>query len=440
MRKTINIDVGDVELFKQKLVRYSTNVKYAAMYDSNGYYQTINSGVKYHSYDFICGFDSISVVSGNLQDLEQKRSELNDWLFGYLSYDLKNDLEQLYSVNADELNFQKLLFFQPRFVFAQIDTKWELSYYNEKDTEKTALELVQAIQDVTCSEGLDKEKIRFSAKVSREKYIQSIQSILEHIHKGDVYELNYCMEFFAKQCLIDPYTVYNGLTKISPTPFAAFVKSDTKYVMSASPERYLKKEGSKLICQPIKGTASRGNDKKEDEHLKDALRSSVKEQSENIMITDLVRNDLSRVASRGSVKVEELCGIYPFRQVFQMITTVVAELGGKYSGMDAIKTSFPMGSMTGAPKIRAMKLIEKYEETKRGVYSGAVGYFSPEGDFDFNVVIRSLLYNVTNSYLSFMVGSAITEKSIPNNEYDECILKAKAIFNLFNQNGLESDS
>ena len=145
------------------------------------------------------------------------------------------------------------------------------------------------------------------------------------------------------------------------------------------------------------------------------------------MIVDLVRNDLSRIAKRGSVKVDELCKVYTFKQVHQLISSVTAEIAEGIPPVEAIRASFPMGSMTGAPKISAMKIIEELEETQRGVYSGAVGYFSPDGDFDFNVVIRSILYNSDNKYLSFSVGGAITARSQPEKEYEECLLKAKAM-------------
>jgi para-aminobenzoate synthetase component 1 len=198
-------------------------------------------------------------------------------------------------------------------------------------------------------------------------------------------------------------------------------------LLSASPERYLKKVGETIISQPIKGTSKRSVDPIEDEKSKEFLESDSKERAENIMITDLVRNDLSHTAQKGSVEVMELCKIYSFLQVHQMISTITSKLDPQYVPIDVLKTTFPMGSMTGAPKISVMKIIENLEETKRGLYSGAVGYFTPEGDFDFNVVIRSILYNQENQYVSFSVGSAITSQSDPEKEYEECLLKAKAM-------------
>ncbi len=213
-------------------------------------------------------------------------------------------------------------------------------------------------------------------------------------------------------------------------PFAVFFRNHTQYLLSASPERYIRKEGNKIISQPIKGTAKRFEDPVQDEKSKQELAQSAKERTENIMIVDLVRNDLAHTSRKGSVKVEELCEIYTFRQVHQMISTVVSEVEPTTHPITILKTTFPMGSMTGAPKISAMKLIEALEETKRGLYSGAVGYFTPNGDFDFNVIIRSILYNSHEQYLSFSVGSAITAEAAPEKEYEECLLKANAMLNV----------
>ena len=249
----------------------------------------------------------------------------------------------------------------------------------------------------------------------------------EYIHRGDMYEANFCMEFFAENAHIHPFEKFEKLTTISKAPFTVFLKNNQQFLLSASPERYLKKVGERLISQPIKGTAQRFLDAVEDEKSKNQLASDPKERAENIMITDLVRNDLSRTAQQNSVQVEELCAVYSFLQVHQMISTITSKLDSQYSVIEAIKNSFPMGSMTGAPKVSAMKISEELEETKRGLYSGAVGYFTPTADFDFNVVIRSILYNQENKYVSFSVGSAITAQSVPEKEYEECILKAKAM-------------
>ena len=257
--------------------------------------------------------------------------------------------------------------------------------------------------------------------------LKKLNKILKHIQRGDIYETNFCQEFYAENTTIDPLETYIKLNTISKPPFATFLKCRDKYLLSASPERYIKKMGNTIVSQPIKGTAKRSEDHHKDQALKYALKHDDKERSENIMIVDLVRNDLSKTAKKGSVKVKELCKIYSFEQVHQMISTVVSKKKKKIHPVEVIKTTFPMGSMTGAPKISAMEIIESLEETKRGLYSGAVGYFSPKGNFDFNVVIRSILYNATNKYISYSVGGAITAKSIPLKEYEECLVKAKAM-------------
>ncbi|MEO5675183.1 MAG: anthranilate synthase component I family protein, partial [Chitinophagales bacterium] len=213
----------------------------------------------------------------------------------------------------------------------------------------------------------------------------------------------------------------------SPAPLACFLKHGEKFLLSASPERFLKKESRKIISQPMKGTISRSNHAESDEHAKELLGTDEKEKAENVMIVDLVRNDLARSAVAGSVSVEELFGIYSFPRVHQMISTVSATLRNDVHFTEAIRNAFPMGSMTGAPKVMAMQLIDKYEKVKRGLFSGSAGYITPGGDFDFNVVIRSLLYNRESRYLSFQTGSAITHDCNPEKEYEECLLKAQAI-------------
>jgi para-aminobenzoate synthetase component 1 len=264
-------------------------------------------------------------------------------------------------------------------------------------------------------------------RISKSDYLLKVGAMRDHIQRGDIYEANFCMEFYAENAEIEPFEIYQKLNSISKPPFAAFFRNNNGYILSASPERYLKKSGNKLISQPIKGTARRSIDPIEDQTIKLQLVASEKERAENIMIVDLVRNDLSKTAARGSVEVEELCGVNTFRQVHHLVSTVVSELATGFSSVDAIRTTFPMGSMTGAPKISAMNIIEKLEETKRGVYSGSVGYFTPEGDFDFNVIIRSILYNKQQKYVSFSVGSAITSEASAEAEYEECMLKARAM-------------
>jgi para-aminobenzoate synthetase component 1 len=245
--------------------------------------------------------------------------------------------------------------------------------------------------------------------------------------------MNYCLEYIAKSRDFDPIHCYHRLNNISPMPFSVLMKMDQLFLASASPERFLKKVDQKIISQPIKGTIKRSFDGAEDERLKLELLNSEKERSENLMIVDLVRNDLARTALTGTVKVEELFGIYTFKRLHQMISTVVSAVDESTSLTEIIRCAFPMGSMTGAPKLRVMEEIDLLEDTRRGLFSGAVGFFTPEGDFDFNVVIRSIAYDRNLGNISFHVGSAITYDSIPEQEYNECLLKAEAIFEVLKQ-------
>ncbi len=391
--------------------------------DSNEYPQ------EHSSYDCLLAVDAFTSIKTDyhnaFEDLKQYQQVTKDWLFGYLAYDLKNDSEQLQSRNFDGLHFPDLFFFQPKKIFLLKGNQLEIQYLNmcEEESEEDYNEIIQSLKPKSEAH----HSVKIQQRISKEEYLSKVNNMLEYIHRGDIYEANFCMEFFAENAEINPLEKFQKLNEISQPPFAVFFKNNKHFLLSATPERYLRKEGDKLISQPIKGTAKRFVDAVEDEKSKQQLASDPKERAENIMITDLVRNDLSRTAQKGSVQVEELCGIYSFLQVHQMISTISSKLDSKYSLVDALKLTFPMGSMTGAPKISVMKIIDELEETKRGLYSGAIGYFTPEADFDFNVVIRSILYNQENQYLSFSVGSAITSLSIPENEYDECLLKAKAM-------------
>jgi len=360
------------------------------------------------------------------EQLKDYQSQTKDWIFGYLTYDLKNDLEDLTSKNFDGLQFPDLFFFQPKKMFLLKENVLETHYLemfnNELEDDLKAIRHCKEEQQNNLS-----NHIKIKLRIHKDAYFEKVNAMLQHIHRGDIYEANFCQECYAEDVYINPLETYQKLNIISKPPFAAFLKFHGNYLLSASPERYLKKEKDTIFSQPIKGTARRSDDNLEDENLKINLENDQKERSENIMIVDLVRNDLSHTAIRGSVKIEELCKVYSFRQVHQMISTVTSKIDAKTHPVEVIKSTFPMGSMTGAPKISVMKIIEDLEETKRGLYSGTVGYFTPNGDFDFNVVIRSILYNEERGYVSYSVGSAITAKSDPLKEYEECLVKAKAM-------------
>jgi len=426
LRKQVSFTLTNVAVFKDALLCWSQQFDEVAWLDSNGH-----SG-RYSSFEGMLATDALTVkvtdVQNAFEDLREYQKETKDWIFGYLSYDLKNDIEYLFSANCDGLAFPELYFFQPKKIISIKGNTAHFNYLNMVNDEiatdyHSILDCFRTQEVMVPVEPVTRIKMR----IFKDEYFKQVRRMLAHIHRGDIYEANFCQEFYAEDTEIDALKTYNRLNAISNAPFATFLKLDDKYLLSASPERYLRKEGAKIISQPIKGTARRSQSFMEDEQLKSSLSLDKKERAENIMIVDLVRNDMSKSAVKGSVTVEELCKVYSFRQVHQMISTISAEVSEGKNPVDIIKETFPMGSMTGAPKISAMKIIEELESFKRGLYSGAVGYFTPEGDFDFNVVIRSILYNASKKYVSYSVGGAITAQAIPEREYEECLLKAKAM-------------
>jgi para-aminobenzoate synthetase component 1 len=425
LRTTETFTINNPSL-KQQLLAWAQQFREVVFLDSNDYQQ------QYTSYDAVLAVDALTSLQTDyhnaFEDLNTYQQTTKDWLFGYLSYDLKNDTEDLFSKNHDGLGFPDLFFFQPKKLFLLKGNQLELHYLMMCDDEmESDLNEIKNSPTQTNPATGNQQPATIQQRISKDDYLQKVAEMLARIHRGDIYEANFCMEFYAENASIDPSETYRKLNAISEAPFAVYLKNHRHYLMSASPERYLRKDGNKVISQPIKGTARRSTDPEEDLIIKATLSANEKERSENIMIVDLVRNDLSRTAAKGSVEVEELCGAYTFRQVHHLISTVVSQPEAGSRPVDVIRTTFPMGSMTGAPKISAMQIIEKLEETRRGLYSGAVGYFTPDGDFDFNVVIRSILYNAEREYASFSVGSAITDKASPEAEYEECLLKAKAM-------------
>lgn len=436
MRKSVFHTIQNPQQFKQQLLAWAQQHREVVWLDSNNYSQ------KYSSFDAVLAVDAFTSIITDyhnaFDDLYTYRSTTADWIFGYLSYDLKNDAEHLTSGNFDGLGFADLFFFQPKKLFLLKGNQLEMLYLPLCDDElQNDFNEIRSQKSETGNEfptTNNHQPLTIQQRIPKESYLEKAGKMLAHIHRGDIYEANFCMEFYAENAVIHPLDTYTRLNAISEPPFAVYLKNYKHYLMSASPERYIRKEGSKIVSQPIKGTARRSTNPVEDEAIKQALVANEKERSENIMIVDLVRNDLSHTAGKQSVRVEELCGTYTFKQVHHLISTVASHVSPETKPEAVLKTTFPMGSMTGAPKISAMQIIENLEETKRGLYSGAVGYFTPDGDFDFNVVIRSILYNEQNGYVSFSVGSAITVEASPEMEYEECLLKASAMRKVLENN------
>lgn len=432
MRNSIQFEIGDLDLFRKKLVGWASDFENFCILDSNSDKVEGSRIDKYASYDLLAGIGMINYIKPEndfFNSLKNYSGLINDWKFGHFNFDVKQETESITSSNHDFIGIPDMFFFQPTWVITLKNNKGSFLYPDFISLSEAELQL-KTLQKSTFFKKLIHLKNNLKCRVGKEEYIENVNELKNHIARGDIYEINYCIDYFATNYELDPYSTWLTLNSYSPNPFSAFYKQNDKFLLSTSPERFLKKVNTKIISQPIKGTKRRGATQDEDLLLKNELKGDPKELAENIMITDLVRNDLSKTAKPGSVKVEEFCEVYTFRHVHQMISTITSELGDEFNFIDAIKNSFPMGSMTGAPKNSALKLIEKYENIKRGIFSGSVGYFDPENGFDFNVVIRSILYNQTTKNISIPIGSAITDNSSPLEEYDECMLKAKPLLEI----------
>ena len=422
MKKCISFPVDDFNIFKIQMLNWVNRFNIFCLLDNRHY--------DFSKPAFECllaagSKASVEMPVGSAYDaLHHFYTEnKNEWLFGHFGYDLKNETEKLSSRNADGIGFSDLHFFVPEIVLELNNN--EVTIFCDGDAELIFNTILTCSLTITVS---IQSKIVIEHKIKKENYIDIIEKLKQHILRGDCYEINFCQEFFARDAEIDPLVIYSRLTELSPNPFSVFYKLNDRYCLCASPERYLKKEDNKIFSQPIKGTTQRNLTNAEaDELAKNYLLQSSKEKSENVMVVDLVRNDLSKICKAGSVKVDELFGLYSFPQVHQMISTVSGEPVENLNWIDCVKATFPMGSMTGAPKIKVMELIEEYEKTKRGLFSGAIGYVKPDGSFDFNVVIRSILYNAADKYLSFQTGGGITYNSDAALEYEESLLKAAAM-------------
>lgn len=330
----------------------------------------------------------------------------------FINYDHKNKIENFPKKENNPLQFSKQLFIEVEKTIESDDFVFD--------------EIGVGVTPRRDQPPISKP-IEIKATITKDKYLANAFKLKQHIQQGDIYEINYCMTFEAFDVTIDPLSIYQKLNAISKAPYSALAKFDKQYIISSSPELFLSKSGNQLITKPIKGTAKRGTTTEQDNLIKEQLYNNAKERNENVMIVDVARNDLSRIAKKGTVKVDKLFDIESYDQVHQMVSTVSCELKNNTSFEEIIKATFPMASMTGAPKIRAMELIDEYELYNRGPYSGTLGYIDENGDFDLSVLIRSIFYDEEKQYLSFTVGSAITSLCNAEDEYEECLLKAKAM-------------
>lgn len=425
-KATYQLTAGDAGKIKLQMLNWAHRFSIVLFLDSNSY------SSPYSRYECLLAVGGTYAINGDsgdlLAQLQSAHAEKKDWLFGHICYDYKNILEpKLISAKPAKTGFPSLHFFIPETVCHINKEQTALTIESFADP----ADIYAAICATVPRTERDLPHLAFTATTDKDTYLQAVEQLRRHIRNGDCYEINYCNEGYCNNAAIDPLSVFNRLNGLSPAPFAAYYRLGDSYMMCASPERYLQKHGSRLVSQPMKGTARRDSDEQRDEQIKRDLRSNIKEQAENVMIVDLVRNDLARTCETGSVAVDELFGIYSFPQVHQMVSTVSATLQAGVPFTNAIRYSFPMGSMTGAPKYKVMQLIEQYEQSRRELYSGSVGYISPGGDFDFNVIIRSLFYNAATRYLSYQTGGAITWDSNAEQEWQEMRLKAWALEKVF---------
>ncbi|MCU7547955.1 anthranilate synthase component I family protein [Chitinophagaceae bacterium LB-8] len=388
------------------------------------YLDNLHYNFQPHYYECLLAVGVRALISSDTSDVSELDHFLamqNDWSCGHIAYNLKSSLHGLSNNKPDSLHFPDFFFFVPEVILTINGNELCIE---ATSPEEVYLQIMQQEEHAIQPHA----NLNIQQRITRAEYLQTIRKLQQHILRGDCYEINFCQEFYAEKAIIEPLSIYQKLIAVSPTPFSALYRLNDKYLICASPERYIAKEGTKILSQPMKGTAKRNlDDEAEDRRLKEELLASSKERAENVMVVDLVRNDLSKICKGATVKVDELYGIYTFPQVHQMVSTVSGELDGNVPFSAILPATFPMGSMTGAPKYRVMQLIDQYEPSNRGIFSGSVGYIDPNGNFDFNVVIRSIMYNASNQYLSYQVGSGITFYSDAEKEWEECMLKAEAI-------------
>lgn len=420
-RYHFHFDPNLIPNLKQKLTFWVGSQNPSLFLDSN------DREDRYGRYSWLAAIGARSFVrpsSRHFEELQEFRSKNADWLFGHLSYELKNHLEELNSVNPSTTSWPDLYFFVPETVIYK--KRGEHQIFVESYIYEDASSLLEALNEVD-ERDAPKSKTELRLLTDKEEYLQRVANIKEHLQYGNIYELNYCIEYGGSAKNFSPEHTFNNLNEDGQAPFSAFYRLNDSYALCASPERFMQKNGQQIIAQPIKGTSARSKDPDQDAKNKKELLESQKERSENVMIVDLLRNDLSKTARAGSVNVDELFGIYSFEKVHQMISTISCEVDEKYELEDVLKNAFPMGSMTGAPKNMAMKIIDEQESFSRDLYSGSVGYIDPNGDFDFNVMIRSLFYESGTGYLSARIGSAITIYCEAEKEFEECMLKSQGL-------------
>jgi len=367
---------------------------------------------------------------------------------GYFSYDLCHFIERLPSTAVDDLKLPEcyLGFYDLVLAFDNLQGKAyiistgfpELRETERMERASQRLKEVKERLAAVSASGREAplmpisstvEQVTLAGGFTHQEYVDAVEKARKYIIDGDIFEVNLSQRFEAK-LTITPYELYRRLRQINPAPFACYLDFEEVSVVSASPERFLRVRGDWVETRPIKGTRPRGKTAVEDEVLANELMSSVKDRAENIMIVDLERNDLGRVCRFGTIKVTELAILETFPTVFHLTSTVEGKLREGKNCIDLLKATFPGGSITGAPKVRAMEIIDELEPTKRSVYTGNIGYLSFNGDLDLNIAIRTFLVKGSRAY--FQVGGAVVYDSDPEAEYQETLDKGRALINALN--------
>jgi para-aminobenzoate synthetase component 1 len=377
--------------------------------------------------------DAFVVNENNPTDIQK----LNQWLagkttpvFGYISFEAKKLFEKNSYRNSSSDGSDFLYFFEPEHIWKEENGKWKALGEEEPNERSVIEDFLSSYKNVEITS--IEEKLVFEMLESEVSYVEKIQDILNNIQQGQYYETNFCIPLQASGELKDAFVHFSKMNNATEAPHATYFNGDKLQLLCTSPERFIQKKGTQIISQPIKGTIRRGLNSEEDAQNKALLQSSEKERSENIMIVDLVRNDLSRIAEKASVNIKSLCELHTFKTLHHLISTVEAQLPSNITFTEILAATFPMGSMTGAPKISSVKHMEKLEILDRGIYSGSFGVIEPDGNFDFNVIIRSAVYNKEKKQTTIKVGSAITNASNAEAEFEECLLKAASTLSIFN--------
>lgn len=347
-----------------------------------------------------------------------------DWWFGHLAYGYKDRVEDLGSRHNDAFDWPLSHWFVPRWVIEWREGEAWL-HANASDAE-AGVAFAETMHATSAEPWVDALP-EWRTMVDRGWYLGQADALLQHIQRGDIYEVNLCLAHEAQPAAFDPFRAFDALLLATAAPYAGFLRLGNRFALCCSPERFIAFDGNRMTGEPMKGTRPRGSTAGEDERLRAELAADPKERSENVMAVDVMRNDFSRVCVPGSVQVPELFAVRTQPRVHQLVSVVEGQRAAGCTPFDAVRAAFPAASMTGAPKISAMQLIDVHEAGARGLYSGAMGFFAPDGTGDLNVVIRTLLYDSASGRMSIPTGSALTAQCDPATEWEECMVKFNSI-------------